>query len=534
MRIQKIFIQNFKGIESFDLELNSDLNIVVGNNETGKSTILEAIYLCLSGVYRGRKIQGDLSPYIFNKKTYDSYLEQLRNGEAPEIPKLIIELYLHTEEDVVRFQGINNTKGENVPGIKIEIEFNDEFSEEYMNYVADIENVKTIPTEYYKVNWFSFANHPLTRRSIPTNATLIDTTTIRLQYGTDYYLNRIINDQLTPKERTELSIEYRKLKESFADQESIVAINTRLAANRGQISEKEMKVSIDISSKSSWEANLTPYLDEIPFEFTGKGDQSISKMLLAIERQGEYSDIILIEEPENHLSFSNMSRLINKIKEKCEGKQILITTHSTYVANKLGLENLILLGPDHESTKLNELPDDTQGYFKKLPGYDTLRFILAKKAILVEGPSDELFLQKSYQKLNDNKLPIENGVDIISVRGLSFKRFLQIAQIIKNDVIVVTDNDGNYIEKVQNKYEEFNEVESISICADEDNNYPTLEPQIVKVNDLGTLNTIFGREENNINDVLDFMLKHKTECALKFFETTEDFNIPEYISDAIG
>lgn len=533
MKIRKIYIQNFKGIESFNLELNSDLNIVVGNNETGKSTILEAIFLCLSGVYRGRKIQNDLSPYIFNKKAYDQYLELLGKGESPDIPKLIIELYLYQDEDVARFQGINNTKGENVPGIKIEVEFNSEFSEEYLNYITDLENVRTIPTEYFKINWFSFANHPLTRRRIPANATLIDTTTIRLQYGTDYYLNRIINDQLTSKERTELSIEYRKLKESFADQDSIVAINKRLAENRGQISEKEMKVSIDISSKSSWEANLTPYLDEIPFEFAGKGDQSISKMLLAIERQGDYSDIILIEEPENHLSFSNMSKLINKIKEKCEGKQILITTHSTYVANKLGLESLILLGSGHKSTKLNDLPEDTQGYFKKLSGYDTLRFILAKKAILVEGPSDELFIQRSYQKLNDKILPIEDGIDIISVRGLSFKRFLQIAQIVKNEVTVVTDNDGNYVEKIQSKYKEFEEVETIRICADKDDDFPTLEPQIVRVNKLETLNKILNREDENIDDVLHFMIKNKTECALKFFETNEEFNIPEYILDAI-
>jgi predicted ATP-dependent endonuclease of OLD family len=32
----------------------------------------------------------------------------------------------------------------------------------------------------------------------------------------------------------------------------------------------------------------------------------------------------------------------------------------------------------------------------KLPGYDTLRLILCNKAILVEGPSDELIVQKAY------------------------------------------------------------------------------------------------------------------------------------------
>ena len=60
--------------------------------------------------------------------------------------------------------------------------------------------------------------------------------------------------------------------------------------------------------------------------------------------------------------------------------------------------------------------------------------LIAKKAILVEGPSDELFVQWAYKEIY-GKLPINDGIDVISVRGLSFKRFLEIANIIKKEVI---------------------------------------------------------------------------------------------------
>ena len=44
MAIRKVKIQNFKCFYGeFVIDLNSGLNILVGNNETGKSTILEAI-----------------------------------------------------------------------------------------------------------------------------------------------------------------------------------------------------------------------------------------------------------------------------------------------------------------------------------------------------------------------------------------------------------------------------------------------------------------------------------------------------------
>ena len=81
-------------------------------------------------------------------------------------------------------------------------------------------------------------------------------------------------------------------------------------------------------------------------------------------------------------------------------------------------------------TKFSELSEDTYNFFKKVAGYDTLRMILCKKAILCEGDSDELVIQKAYMQLNDGRLPIEDGIEVISV-GVSFLRFLEIADCIQ-------------------------------------------------------------------------------------------------------
>ena len=62
MAIHKVKISNFKCFKGlFELELNKGLNILVGNNETGKSTILEAIHIALTGIYGGRNIKKELS-----------------------------------------------------------------------------------------------------------------------------------------------------------------------------------------------------------------------------------------------------------------------------------------------------------------------------------------------------------------------------------------------------------------------------------------------------------------------------------------
>ncbi len=241
--------------------------------------------------------------------------------------------------------------------------------------------------------------------------------------------------------------------------------------------------------------------------------------------------MILIEEPENHLSFSTMNMLIKKMSEKCTGKQVIVTTHSTFVLNKLGIDNLILWGEDKKTMRLNDLKPDTRDYFKKLAGYDTLRLVLSKKAILVEGPSDELIVQKAYY-LAKNKLPIDDGIDTISVKGLSFKRFLEIAKLLEKDVAVVTDNDGNYKQKIEAKYSDYFNCPNIKICFDKDDSLTTLEPQIMKCNQLADLNKIFETEIQDNQKMIEYMRSNKTECALAIFNTTENFVAPEYVKSS--
>ena len=288
------------------------------------------------------------------------------------------------------------------------------------------------------------------------------------------------------------------------------------------------------------------YLDEVPFHFIGKGEQCIIKTSLALShKKTKEANLLLIEEPENHLSHTKLNQLIKQIKENNEEKQMIISTHSSFVANKLGLNNLIFLN-DKKVAKLSGLNSDTKLFFEKIAGYDTLRLILCKKAVLVEGDSDELVIQKAYMLKNNGKLPIEDGIDVISV-GISFKRFLEIAEKININVAVATDNDGN-IDAINKKYEHYlgkNKKTTIKICFDDiiDSgslkigkkpfNYNTLEPKILKENSLDILNDIFDTKYKIEDDLLKYMHGNKTNCALKIFDTDKSIEFPDYILEAI-
>ncbi|MCL2246738.1 MAG: AAA family ATPase [Lentimicrobiaceae bacterium] len=543
MHIEKVHIENFKIFKgSFDLTLNEGANILVGNNEAGKSTIIEAIHLALTGLYNGRYLRNELSQYIFNYGAVKEYIESLGTEEALPPPHVLIEVWISGDDVDEAFFGNGNSQRSNARGFSLKIEFDQDFNEEYAKLV-EIGDIKTLPIEYYKISWTSFArDESITPKTIPIKSALIDSASNKLQNGSDIYISRIVKDFLNSEETVKISQAHRQMKDTFIGNSAISEINEKIK-NASQISDKKVELSVELSSKNAWENSLITYIEDIPFHNIGKGEQCLVKTKLALgHKKAKTANIILLEEPENHLSHTKLNQLIKDIVQDNSEKQILISTHSSFVANKLGLENLILLN-NGETVRLTDLSPDTFRFFEKLSGYDTLRLILCKKAILVEGDSDELVVQKAYMVNNEGKLPIEDGIDVISV-GTSFLRFLEIAEKIQKRVAVVTDTDGN-IEALKKKYEDYlgeNEKDSIKICFDEDIdtgslekfNYNTLEPKFFKTNSRNKMNTIFGKSYDTDEALLMYMRSNKTECALKIFDTSETLCFPQYILDAIS
>ena len=541
MYIRKVHIENFKRFyRSFDIELHEGINIVVGDNESGKSTIIEAIYLALTGPYNNKNIKNELTQFIFNQTAVEEYIESVRAGHPIELPSILIEIYLEGD-DAALFKGDVNSDDEDCCGIFMWIKFDEQYNEEYAELIKS--GIDSLPIEYYKVEWSSFAwNTSITSRSIPMKAALIDTSNAKSYNSSDIYVSRILKDNLDTKEVVDVTQAFRILENNFISDKKIEDLNDKINT-ASHLSDRSIQLAVDLSARNAWESILTAYLDKIPFTYIGKGEQNIIKTKLALShKRAKNASIILIEEPENHLSFSKMNELLYAISNECSEKQMLITTHSSFVANKLGLKNLILLS-NNKTSRLIDLTEDTQDFFMKLSGYDTLRILLCKKAILVEGDSDELVVQRAYL-YKYGKLPIEDNIDVISARNLSFLRYLEIAKQLMIPVCVVTDNDGD-IDALERKYAAYKKHEYIKICYDhtidvepteingKQYNCNTLEPKILKANSRDILNSIFSTDFQDDNSLRKYMKENKTECALRIFNTHHKINYPQYILDAI-
>ncbi len=530
MYISRVIVRNYRCLKAADVVLNPDLNIIVGNNECGKSTLLEVIHLALSGQINGRPVQTELHPHLFNAETVTDYIAALVAKTPAAPPAILIELYFQDDPALAKLKGTNNSASADAPGVALSIEFNQEYAEEFKSYVADPKLIRTLPIEYYAVKWRSFADNEITARTIPIKPAFIDASTIRNNAAASRYIADIMRDSLSKGQKVDLALSYRMMKDAFMDNDKVKAVNEALAKKKGDISDKALSVSLDTSSRANWETGVMPHLDDVPLPLVGKGEQNAIKIKLAMESSAD-SHLILIEEAENHLSFSNLNALISHIAERRGARQLVITTHSSFVLNKLGVESVILFHCGL-STRLNDLTSGTQDYFMRLPGHDTLRLILAKRSILVEGPSDELIVQAAYKKQH-GKMPLEMGVDVISVNSLAFKRFLEIAVLLDHTVAVVTDNDGK-VAALSTKYVDYIGKPKIDIHFDTDEGFPTLEPQLLKANGRTSIEKILGRSFASDTELLAFMKDNKGDVALKFFTTVEPWTVPEYITRAVS
>ncbi|WP_260631303.1 AAA family ATPase [Bacillus sp. S/N-304-OC-R1] len=183
--ISRVIIKNYKSIQYLDLKLNDSMNILVGNNEQGKSTILEAINLALTGLLHRRTIHNEINPFIFNKEAVTRYIAYVNQASREKPPHILIEVYLEENEQTSHLKGTINSIRENLCGIKLEIEFNEEFNEEYEHYIVNKSDIYNVPIEYYKVSWYSFASNPITSRNVPVKCILIDTTEGKTWTGPD-------------------------------------------------------------------------------------------------------------------------------------------------------------------------------------------------------------------------------------------------------------------------------------------------------------------------------------------------------------
>ena len=510
--ITKIRILNFKRFRDYTIRPNSQVNILVGDNEVGKSTVLDAIDIVASGNVRKVEAIG------IDKLLNIDAVQQFNAGERSyeHLPKLAIELYLDGCCDHT-MNGKNNTDGITCDGIRLVCEPNLDFLSEVTESMKAQEDY--FPFDYYSIRFSTFADEGYSGYKKKIRSILIDSVNMNTEYATNDFIKRVYNQYTEDniKERAIHKCAYRQLKDSYSTH-SLSALNER-------ITDRNYKFGLRMGASLSLENDLMIYEEKIGIDSKGTGKQVFIKTDLALQRSGSQANVILIEEPENHLSHVNLRKLIQRVSNTQMG-QLFITTHSSLVSTRLELQNLLIMhdGAEDKPTSLYGLKADTAKYFMKAPVANVIEFALSKRVILVEGPSEYMLFERFYESTIGHK-PENDNVHIMDVRGLSFKRYLEIAQLLASKVAVVTDNDHNIQKNCIEKYSDFS-TDNIEIFYENNEDLNTFEEALYSVNQ-ALCNRIFDEV------AIDFMLNNKTEAAYKLLIQDDTITVPEYIRRAI-
>jgi putative ATP-dependent endonuclease of the OLD family len=528
--ITRLVIRGYRIFKEFELQPNAEMNILVGDNEAGKSTLLEALSLALTCRLSGRWAQDELNPHWFNTDITKEFFASLGKPDALPPPEITIEVYLSADADGIHdLRGVHNSRRDDVPGISFRVAPAPDYHQELKDYLATPDSPRILPVEWYEVDWRDFSDRQLTKRPRALGVAHIDSRTVRSSAGVDYHTRELLSDFIEPRERAAIAVSHRKARHDISAT-TLAPVNERIAEHGKSLHDKPIGLQMDQSSNASWETAIVPQVADVPFSMAGQGQQAAIKVVLAMDRAATSTTFALIEEPENHLSHTSLTKLVGRIEDLAGGRQIFLTTHSSFVLNRLGLDKLVLIS-NGQRASFDDLPSDTVTYFKRLSGYDTMRLVLARKVVLVEGPSDEMVFERAFKAQNGDRTPMQLGVDVISMAGVSLKRGLQLCAALNRQAAAIRDNDGKNPEHWVTPLSALLQEGVRQVFIGEPDAGKTLEPQFVAVNDEPALRKLLDVPSDK--DTAEWMEAHKTEWALKLAESDFDANYPQYLVDAV-
>jgi|TARA_R100000935_G_scaffold31446_1_gene51970 predicted ATP-dependent endonuclease of OLD family len=549
VHVKAIKLINFKKFRDELLEFNDDVNIFVGDNNAGKSTILEALEIVLNYNHRGRPFNGEFSPDLFNQDAVTRFLAS--DLSSKHLPSLIIEAYI---DGVPEYRGSNNSLKADAQGVLVQACFDPSLEAVYESHLLTKPNITSIPIEFYKVEWLDFGWNPIKPIAKKFKALYIDPTRIHPTMGKNQYISSILNTALAKEELVKLTLNYRENLQVFNNSGEVRTVNASLDAGH-LITDSKLTIAASTLPAGSIQTGLQLEVDDVPFHLIGKGEQSNVQIKLAIQNKSHDIDLVMMEEPENHLSHTNLNKLVHYIETQRGDKQLFLTTHSSYVLNKLSIDKICLVQSGYK--RLHTLDAKVVKTLKRLPGYDTLRVALSGKVILVEGPSDELVLKKIYQRKH-NRLPEQDGIDIIVVRGVGFKTFIEVGKEIGTKIHVLRDNDGDYNGNVVQGRLEYAAFPNIKLYSSMNDAEFSLEPAMIYANavDIKTLDA-FAKEvlstetfniynaEVSLEDRRENLIRwfksvkgngkgaRKVDSAVKLFDGALDFKYPAFLDEVL-
>ena len=554
MYISNVVIKNFRNFKDFSIKLHPFVT-VIGENNIGKSNLLEAIYLVLShdiSAYRKRKL--DIEDINFEAVV--EFKDDVLNKKLDEIefPKVQIDLYFQepnlNQETIIDdcwvdvrqkiakvsyvYSFKSNKKSEVLKQLKEIVAVCKEKGMES----EEIRNFIDFPIDYYEYKivcgsedkvadpyWLKMMKMEYldalrdAKRELNSNSD--NKLLYRILADRDHDEFSRIKEQMIELDRIvkEDGNVLESLKDDISAYLDRISLATETSSNRvafefGSIELPEVLKKIGIQYGD----------DAVSIERNGLGRNNLLYMAVVLahlyEKKENLYRLIAIEEPEAHLCPTLQRHLSKNLydDQKEESQQVIITTHSTHIASYLDLDSTVVMFKEKGCVSSHYLLDKFSSnaedqksirYLQKWLNATNSTMFYSRKLIFVEGIAEEILIPVFYEYLYKKSLDKVN-CQVINVNGVAFRNFLKVVMngyFIKTAVL--TDSDkGKNTENRASKLKQDYDSEVIKICITSES---TFEKELIHTNE---------KTQASKRIILDILQEVRpNKCNKEFYES---------------
>lgn len=444
MYLSEVRITNFRKFGEIDgkpgliLTMNKGLNVLIGENDAGKTAVIDAIkFVLLTQSREYTRLEKDDFHGDSNELNIECIFKGFTINQAKDFLEWIamdinkeytLRVFLNAKKDIKGKLFIDDIRaGNDNEGQILHSKARDLLRTIYLKPLRDAEN-ELAAKRNSRLSQILYS-HP------------------EFSEGDEHKLVVIIKDANQKIKEyfdcVDLTTEEKKILKSinlylskFSDNKNLLKSNIELA----KVGLKTILEKIDLlltSTKSGLGSLNQLYI-------------AAELLLLQIEKT-EGINLALIEEIEAHLHPQAQIRVINYLQELCEDNkssmQILLTTHSVTLASSIKLENLIIFteGKAYSLAKGNtKLHDGDYRFLERFLDSTKANMFFAKAVIIVEGDAENLILPTLAEMLGQSFA--KNGVSVVNVGGTALLRYSGI--FLRNElphmtlpVAIITDCD---------------------------------------------------------------------------------------------
>jgi predicted ATP-binding protein involved in virulence len=339
MNIKHIKIQNFRGYENFELELDSKFNLFIGDNGSGKTAILEALTVAIGSFFLG--IRGVNSRSIYKK---DIRIAAFEYHEEYQFPVIVEATGILNQENVSWKRSLEGDKNRTTTKYTKELK---EFSSRIDGMIRSGENINLPLLAYYATGrLFNVARDTEELNTEKKEKVQIASrfraynTSLQAQSNYKQFQRWFRGKELAKIQKGRSDINFELVKKTIIknlpncinifhefDPDKPKGLKIELDDGRilpfNSLSDGTRNFFSIVADMAYMCITLNPHLEEAALEQT--------------------AGVVLIDELDLHLHPEWQRKIIDVLKNTFPKIQFIATTHSPFLIQETGQEQLIIL-----------------------------------------------------------------------------------------------------------------------------------------------------------------------------------------------